>query len=214
LPFGARPGKKKISPTVAENLAPTILSTCSRENSIYRTMIEASLIISGLSLGVSVTTFGWLHLRKIDAVVCGLVSSGIEKQSTFFQFSLANLGARSILIISVHVIIYINPALNGKFMADCTPTGDKLPQVIRPGEILSTTVRSNWSISFVCEAGKEAEKRAEENASLFFVASVVAWNPKGKQMTGSKQVAFLEADTKSVLSRFQSGQGAFKLRKA
>lgn len=170
--------------------------------------------MSSLALGVSVTTFGWLHLRKVDAVICTPISSFPEKESALFQFSLANLGTRPILIHAVSVMIHIDPALTGKFMGRCTTTGAILPQVIQPGEIIAVTVRSNWDTTFLCEAAKEAEKRAEEKASFFFVAGVVAWNPKGKQMTGSQQVAVMESDYKNNSSKFQPCHSVFKLRKS
>jgi hypothetical protein len=192
----------------------TIPSTCTGANDIHSRMDTPSQIMSSLALGVSVATFGWVHLRKVDAVICTLIGTDLEKEGAVFQFSFANLGTRAVLVNSVNVQIFINPALTGKFMARCTTIGNKLPQIIKPGEMAATTIRSNWDITFLCDAAKEAEKRAEEIASFFFVATVVARNPKGKQMSASKQVAILETNHKNTSSQFQPCEAVFKLRKS
>jgi hypothetical protein len=178
-------------------------------------MIETlPLCISALSLGVSIATFAWLHLRRVDAAVCTLLSAEPRKLSAAFQFSVANLGTRPLLLLDVRVPVFLQPELTGVSVDEPAIVEGSLPRVIQPGDIYSITIETRWTLTFFTLAAKQAAQRGAVGPDLYFMAKVTAWNPKGKMMIGQKHIATWRNDTTDNSSRHEVSGVSFRLRKA
>ena len=172
----------------------------------------ASIIMSALALTVSVGNFVWIHLRKVDSLICTLVANEHKGQSAAFQFSFANLGNRPALLRDVKVRTFIKPELHGLIIAESATIPE--PRVLKADEVCCVVVEVNWNSTSLIQATREAEARGFDGAEMFFVVEAVFWNPKGEKMIGDRHIATLRIDHKNRSSSYQLiGGRSFRLRK-
>lgn len=153
----------------------------------------ASLAISICALSFTICSFAWQHWRKVDSLVCSVVGNECSPNSLVrFQFSFANLGTHPALLRDVCVRLYMQPDLHGHYLEATVTVQSQLPQVIKAGEMVSVTIESNWTDTFLCLASKAAENRGRKAPELFFQVSANAWNPKGKRLSTQEAIGILQ----------------------
>lgn len=164
-------------------------------------------VISTLALIFSIVSFGWQHFRIKDAAVCTLVAFNFDgKKKPVFQFQIANLGTRSLLLNNFGVAIFYNPELHGKYM-DISMCRTNLPQILKAGELTAVVVESPWSDVFAIEAAKYLEGKEIKGVKLYFRATPSIWNPKGKQMSATQFIGTYEMSFTDNSSSFTALTG-------
>jgi|SRR5579859_116303 len=173
-----------------------------------------SITISVFTLCGTFGMFAWQHLRKVDSAICTLVASNCRDDRAAFQFAVANLGTRALLLREVTVMAFTQPDLLGKFAGGSTTLSEPLPQVVKAGEICCTDVELKWPQAFLAEAQNEAKAREENDAGLYFVARAVAWNPKGERFLAEKHIATLKVNFSERRSTYQAfSERSFRIKK-
>jgi hypothetical protein len=153
-----------------------------------------SIAISISAFLFSVASFAWLHFRRRDAATCTVIGSGCDFQhhKAIFQFSIANLGTHALLLKHIGVSIHFDPVKKGMFFdrSSCKP----VPQVLKAGEMTTIYVESPWDETFLEQAVSFLKDGGEKGAKLYFEATVVLWNPKGKRLINSRYVGTYETN--------------------
>lgn len=146
-------------------------------------------IVALLSLTFALFSFAWQHLRKVNSLVGTLIANEFKDKEAIFQFSFANLGNRASLLRIISIFTHTDPKKRGISSFEVETLQGQLPQVIKAGEIITTTVKAKWNLTFLVQATKAAEKRGYKGAEFFFVVRVVCFNPEGHKYICEKHIA-------------------------